>query len=88
MKINACIKPIQSIRISRQDAAPTVDIEMWEWLSATNNWHDLLFLRWILIVLIAVSRIRGNDSAIKFVGLSIERDRVQTAISLLRSPPA
>jgi hypothetical protein len=31
------VKPIQTTRISRQDAAPTAKNEMWEWLPATNN---------------------------------------------------
>jgi hypothetical protein len=35
MNIKEFVKPIQNNRMSRQDAAPTVDEGMWEWLPAT-----------------------------------------------------
>jgi hypothetical protein len=35
----------KDVQISRQDAAPTEFIKMWEWLPATIDRVDLLFMR-------------------------------------------
>jgi len=45
MNIKGFVKLIQNNRISRQDAAPTVEIEMWDPAKREINWRDLLFLR-------------------------------------------
>jgi len=37
MKIKVFIKKIHNICISRQDAAPTIDIEMWDPAKRENN---------------------------------------------------